>query len=179
MRHEWDASKDRANQAKHGVSFATAALVFEDPRQLSVQDRHEGGEERWQTLGQVGGIVILMVAHTHREDEQGEEIIRIISARKASAARGNTMSKKTEHRTQREIARLSKLDEDSIDTRDIPEVSDWSGAERSRFYRPVKQQITLRIDADVLAWFRAHNRRYQTGINAALRDYVEHQSKTG
>ncbi|MGH8274448.1 MAG: BrnT family toxin [Gammaproteobacteria bacterium] len=84
MRYEWDASKDRANQAKHGVSFATAALVFEDPRQLSVQDRHEGGEERWQTLGLVGGTVIILVAHTYREDEQGEAIIRIISARKAT-----------------------------------------------------------------------------------------------
>lgn len=84
MRYEWDASKDRANQARHGVSFATAARVFEDPRQLSVQDRHEDGEERWQTLGLVGGMVILLVAHTYREDERGEEIIRIISARKAT-----------------------------------------------------------------------------------------------
>ncbi|MGH8274447.1 MAG: BrnA antitoxin family protein [Gammaproteobacteria bacterium] len=89
------------------------------------------------------------------------------------------MNRKIDHRTQREIDQLSKLDEDSIDTRDIPEVSDWAGAERARFYRPVKQQITLRIDADLLAWFRTHNRRYQTGINAALRDYVEHHRKTG
>lgn len=89
------------------------------------------------------------------------------------------MSSKTDHRTQREIAQLSRLDEDSIDTRDIPEVTHWAGAERGRFYRPVKQQITLRIDADVIAWFRTHNRQYQTGINAALRDYVEHHRKTG
>lgn len=84
MRYEWDAGKDRVNQAQHGVSFATAARVFEDPRHLSIQDRHEEGEERWQTLGLVGGTVILLVAHTYREDEQDEEVIRIISARKAT-----------------------------------------------------------------------------------------------
>jgi len=84
MRYEWGPRKDRANQAKHGVSFATAARVFEDPRQLSVQDRHEAGEERWQTLGLVGGVVILLVAHMYREDVEGDEVIRIISARKAT-----------------------------------------------------------------------------------------------
>lgn len=84
MRYEWDPRKDRANTAKHGVSFATAALVFDDPNHLSVQDRHEGGEERWRTVGLVGGVVVLVVAHTYREDQVGEEVIRIISARKAT-----------------------------------------------------------------------------------------------
>lgn len=84
MRYEWDKGKERANQAKHGVSFSTAARVFEDPRNLSIQDRHEGGEERWQTLGLVGGAVVLLVAHTYCDGDQGEEIIRIISARKAT-----------------------------------------------------------------------------------------------
>lgn len=89
------------------------------------------------------------------------------------------MSRKTDSHLQREIAQLSKLDDDSIDTRDIPEVSNWEGAERGRFYRPVKRQVTLRIDADLIAWFRDHSRRYQTRINSALREYVEHHRKTG
>jgi len=84
MRYEWDPGKDRANRTKHGVSFATAVRVFEDPRHLSVLDRHEAGEERWQTLGLVGGVVVLLVAHTYREDDEGDEVIRIISARKAT-----------------------------------------------------------------------------------------------
>lgn len=88
------------------------------------------------------------------------------------------MSKKTDRRAQQEIAQLSKLDENAIDTRDIPEVSDWAGAERGRFYRPVKKQVTLRIDADLLAWFRSHSRQYQTRINAALREYVEHHRRS-
>jgi len=89
------------------------------------------------------------------------------------------MSRKTDRQIQQEIAQLSKLDENAIDTRDIPEVADWAGAERGRFYRPVKKQITLRIDADLLAWFRGHSRQYQTRINAALREYVEHHRKAG
>ena len=57
--------------------------MFDDPNQLSIQDRYEGGEERWQTIGLVNGIAVLIVAHTFSDDD-GEEIIRIISARKAT-----------------------------------------------------------------------------------------------
>jgi uncharacterized DUF497 family protein len=85
MRIEWDPNKDRANQAKHKVCFETARLVFDDPHHLSVQDRHIGGEERWQTVGLIRGVVVLLVAHTYREDETGEEVVRIISARKATS----------------------------------------------------------------------------------------------
>jgi uncharacterized DUF497 family protein len=57
--------------------------VFNDPHALSVQDRHECGEERWQTLGLVAGVVMLLVAHTYTERGDAE-VIRIISARKAT-----------------------------------------------------------------------------------------------
>ena len=83
MRFEWDPRKDRANRARHGVSFEVARRVFDDPLHLSVQDRHVAGEERWQTLGLVGGVVVVLVAHTYRE-ERDDEVIRIISARKAT-----------------------------------------------------------------------------------------------
>ncbi len=84
MRFEWDEQKNKKNQAKHGVSFETARLVFDDPRAVSIQDRHDNGEERWQTIGLVGQAVILLVAHTYRDDMADEETIRIISARKAT-----------------------------------------------------------------------------------------------
>jgi uncharacterized DUF497 family protein len=86
-RFEWDPVKAIANLRKHGVSFEIAMRAFADPFALSEQDRIEGGESRWQTLGMVEGRVLLLVAHTFREeDEDGEaiEIIRIISARAAS-----------------------------------------------------------------------------------------------
>lgn len=84
MRVVWDEAKNRRNQQKHGVSFETAQLVFTDPRHVSIQDRFEGDEERWQTLGLVGGVVVLLVAHTVYEDENDEDLIRILSARKAT-----------------------------------------------------------------------------------------------
>ena len=57
---------------------------------------------------------------------------------------------------QAEIEALAALPDDKIDTRDMPEVRDWSGARRGLFFRPIKQQLTLRIDADVIAWFKRH-----------------------
>ncbi len=65
---------------------------------------------------------------------------------------------------------------DRIDTSDIPEQADWPDAARGLFNRPVKQQITLRLDADLVAWFKRQapgGRGYQTAINRALRRHVE------
>jgi uncharacterized protein (DUF4415 family) len=81
-----------------------------------------------------------------------------------------------------ELNALADLPDDAIDTSDAPEVLDWSGARRGLFYRPVKQQLTLRLDADVVSWFRMHatsKEGYQTRINRALREYVQGQAKRG
>ncbi len=83
MLFDWDENKSKTNFVKHGVSFETAKLVFDDPNSLSLQDRHKEGEERWQTLGLINGVVILLVAHTFHERDN-IEVIRIISARKAT-----------------------------------------------------------------------------------------------
>ena len=78
----WDTAKAILNWKKHGITFETAQLVFDDPYALTEHDRIEGGERRWQTIGLVGGTVILLVAHTIREGDV--EIIRIVSARRAA-----------------------------------------------------------------------------------------------
>jgi uncharacterized protein (DUF4415 family) len=78
-----------------------------------------------------------------------------------------------------ELESLAALPDDAIDTSDAPEILDWSAAKRGLFYRPVKQQLTLRLDADVLAWFKNHtttDEGYQTRINRALREYVQEQA---
>jgi uncharacterized DUF497 family protein len=85
-RFEWDSAKAAINLRKHAVSFDIALRVFADPFALTEQVRIEGGEQRWQTLGIVEGHLLLVVAHTIRDDEedgQPIEIIRIISARAA------------------------------------------------------------------------------------------------
>ncbi len=87
LRFEWDETKNLSNRRKHGVSFEDACQVLRDPLCVSVQDRIEGGEQRWQTLGMVEGFLLLTVAHTVREElEDGTwvEVIRIISARRAT-----------------------------------------------------------------------------------------------
>ena len=83
MRFEWDENKNQSNQAKHGLGFETAICVFEDPSYWSYQDRFVDGEERWQTIGLASGVLLVLVAHTVREEEQ-DEVIRLISARKAN-----------------------------------------------------------------------------------------------
>lgn len=82
IRFEWDPDKAAINLSKHRVSFELATLVFHDTLALVEQDRIEGGEQRWQTLGMVGGTLLLLVAHTVWEEED-VEVIRIISARRA------------------------------------------------------------------------------------------------
>jgi uncharacterized DUF497 family protein len=80
----WDERKNRINRRKHDISFDTAARAFEDPHAASYVERLVDGEERWHTIGSAGGIVVVLVVHTSKE-EHGEEEIRIISARKATA----------------------------------------------------------------------------------------------
>ena len=82
-------AKNESNQRKHGISFEAAELVFDDPLHVSRQDRIENGEQRWQTIGMVGGVALLLVAHTWYETDKDEtgrsrERIRIISARLAT-----------------------------------------------------------------------------------------------
>ena len=66
---------------------------------------------------------------------------------------------------------LAARPDSEIDFSDIPELTDeqWKKAERGRFYRPVKRQITARVDADVLEWLKSQGKGYQSRINAILR----------
>ena len=84
-RFTWDERKNRANRPTHGISFEAATRVFRDLFVIFDQDREVYGETRWQAIGRVGDVVVLLVAHTYEEygDEDSEETIRIISARRA------------------------------------------------------------------------------------------------
>ena len=59
MEFEWHTNKAKSNLAKHGIRFEDAVSVFDDPEHLSIQDRYENGEYRWQTIGLVHGIVVI------------------------------------------------------------------------------------------------------------------------
>ena len=89
------------------------------------------------------------------------------------------MKKETSEKLTKEqkadLAALEAIPDDRIDTSEIPEVTDWNEARRGLFYRPIKQQITLRLDSDVVDWFKRNapgGRGYQTEINRALRQHI-------
>ncbi len=71
----------------------------------------------------------------------------------------------------KELAALASKPESEIDFSDIPATSkrDWTGAVRGKFYRPVKQQLTVRVDADVLEWLKSQGKGYQSRLNDILR----------
>jgi uncharacterized DUF497 family protein len=84
VRWTWDPEKSAANRVKHGLSFQTAILVFDDPLHASKLDPHPDGD-RWHTIGLVGSVLLLVVHTWPEEGERGEPLGRIISARKATA----------------------------------------------------------------------------------------------
>lgn len=84
MKFEWDPEKERANIKKHAVTFEEASYIFSDPYALNkYDDAHSEDEERWVLLGKSLNEVMLVVVHTYR-DKDGIELVRIISARKAT-----------------------------------------------------------------------------------------------
>jgi uncharacterized protein (DUF4415 family) len=81
--------------------------------------------------------------------------------------------KKVSKKQAKELAALPALRDEEIDLTDLPEVLDWSGAVVGKYYRPIKKSLTIRLDADVLAWLKAQGRGYQTRINKLLRVAME------
>jgi uncharacterized protein (DUF4415 family) len=92
------------------------------------------------------------------------------------------MNKAAKGKSEGLLALVRKKNQD-IDLSDIPEVTDWSKAVVGKFYRPIKKSLTIRIDADVLAWLKGQGKGYQTKINGILREAMgegnQRASKSG
>lgn len=82
MKFEWDDDKAASNLAKHGVRFDYALYVFDDPNRLEQYQRRDG-EDRWRVIGKIEDGVYVVIAH-ERQTVDGEDVTRIISARKAT-----------------------------------------------------------------------------------------------
>jgi uncharacterized protein (DUF4415 family) len=141
---------------------------------------HPDGD-RWHTIGNVGSVLLLVV---HTWAKETSRSAASSAPGKPPRAKGKPMKKEASKRLtpgqREELKSLAARHDDAIDTSDAPELLGWSGAKPGLFYRPVKQQLTLRLDADVVAWFKSHTTSgegYQTRINRALREYV--QGKAG
>lgn len=79
MKFEWDERKNRANIKKHGIDFADAWEVFENPLFAWMDDREDYGDDRWVGLGIMHSLMVVLVVFV----EKGEDVIRVISLRKA------------------------------------------------------------------------------------------------
>ena len=87
------------------------------------------------------------------------------------------MKKELSAKLRKQIEGIKAIRDEDIDTSDIPEITDWRGAVRGKFYRPVKKPVTVRVDADVLAWLKSSGKGYQTKINKLLRDAMTQSTK--
>ena len=85
--------------------------------------------------------------------------------------------KKVSRKQARELAALARMPDEQIDLSDAPEVREWRRAVVGKFYRPIKEPVTIRVDADVLAWLKRQGRGYQTRINKLLRQAMEGKSR--
>ncbi len=96
--------------------------------------------------------------------------------RKASKPAGNSPGSEQPLTTKqkRDLALLAALPDDRIDTSDIPELPlrAWKDGIRGRFYRPLKQSVSLRLDADVVTWLKKPGKGYQTRANHLLRQQM-------
>jgi uncharacterized protein (DUF4415 family) len=98
---------------------------------------------------------------------------------KAQIKRRRVTGQTLTHRQNRELAALAAMPDSQIDTSDIPELPPdaWKNAIRGRFYRPIKQAVSMRLDADVVAWLKKQGKGYQTRANNILRQQMINDSR--
>jgi len=77
---------------------------------------------------------------------------------------------------QSQVKALDDMPDSDIDTSDIPELTDWDNAAVGKFYRPIKKPVTIRLDADVIEWFKSQEGKYQSNINHVLREHMIKQA---
>jgi uncharacterized protein (DUF4415 family)/uncharacterized DUF497 family protein len=181
----WDEAKNRRNVAKHGFNFQTAKLVFDDPYHLLKQEREVDAEPRWQVIGMVEGFTFSLLPSQSMRIVRRFELSR---RERPTRKRGRSMGKMSKDkmvvfkqepgekltRSQQEgFAALANMSDEDIDYSDIPEqtAAMWRNAVRGyQFFRPVKKAVSLRLDADVIAWLKKDGAGYQTRANNILRE---------
>jgi uncharacterized protein (DUF4415 family) len=181
---EWDEPKRLSNIAKHDVDFRDAIVFFENPHVVE-QSRFAGSEQRWLAMARSTTATSQRSLHDAatvcgssqcggREMEKKEDIRRYTSAElKAMRARGESKTDwvrfeaKSEEQLERDIA-------NDPDYRDVPD--DWY--KNATLVIPTsKKMLSLRLDSDILEWFKQQGPGYQTRINAVLRAYAEQAKK--
>jgi uncharacterized protein len=153
----WDDNKALANRRKHGISFKLARRVFRDPLAEIIRcDNHDDREDRWAILGTTGGDVVIVVIHVYVEVD-GEERVRIISARKA------TFKERREYESGEYSIREPDMTDEYDEQYEKAEGEwefDFSKAIRGKFKYA---RFEVFIDNEVLGYF--HTQQRKTGID--------------
>jgi uncharacterized protein (DUF4415 family) len=179
MAFEWDGDNRQAHLVKHGVDFLDITPMFDGPTVENVDDgpgRPDYGETRINALGEIEGRVFVATCAWRGANR------RIISARKPMRENRKHITRVSDDEArllkgETDYARLDAMTDDDIaqavaDDPDAPPLDiDWTKARL--VLPPGKDVITLRLDRDVLDWFRAQGRGYQTRINQVLRAFYE------
>ena len=154
---EWDENKNQINIKKHGINFEDAVHVFSGPFLERVDERFDQGETRYILLGELRDNIVVVV-YTKRNDK-----IRLISMK----------VKPTKYTSKTDWERLGRMDDSEIDYSDIPETDEEFWKNAKLVIPDQKAKISIRLDKDILEWFKAEGKGYQTKINAVLRSYIE------
>ncbi|MGH8139443.1 MAG: BrnT family toxin [Steroidobacteraceae bacterium] len=170
----WDDAKAQINQRTHGIAFEDAAAVFYDPLALTRYDsEHSECEDRWYTVGQLEGVVLVAVFHTIIDGETGEVTVRIISARKA------TPWERREYESGEYTVREPYVIPDvriMKDEDEMPAEIDFSKGERGKFYREnAVFHFPVYLDPDVLVFFRAKAREQGIDLTPLLNQILQRE----
>ena len=171
MEFEWDESKRSSNIRKHGIDFLNIPDVFTRSILTIEDDRFDYGEERFVTFGLLQGKLLRLFIQK----------VKVVSELFQQGRRANMNKKpilsKFEADCQKDWNKINSMADEEIDFSDCPEITPEQFAKAVvRRGLPVvknKAQVTLRIDNDVLEWFKSQGRGYQTQINSLLRAYME------
>ncbi|CAN7575349.1 BrnA antitoxin family protein [Caballeronia sp. LjRoot29] len=191
MKFEWDEAKNRSNIRKHGIDFTDAVEIFKHTALTAADGREDFGEDRWIAFGWMQLIVAVVgirrAQRRHHPDHFGAQsnqarnktlrasaciLIRFTAASRQQKVGAHIMS----NATKTDWKRLEAMPDSSIDTSEMPELGD-DFFQRAELHTPPKQAVTMRLDADVLAWFKEQGQGYQTRINKLLRAYMLAQQK--
>ena len=173
---EWNEAKERRNVKKHGLDFSLARLLVRDPLGIVVYDRFENGEHRYHLLATARPAWFWFTPIPTRTTKIGfasSACERLRHMKEGTMKQVVMREGEAANLTEAQRAQLAALDDVTPDTNDIPEApaANWDYARR--FYKPRKEPISIRLDADVLDWLRRRGDRYQTEINRILRLAME------
>ena len=160
MRFEWDESKNELNIRQHNIDFADAQTVFAGPMIIWLDDREDYGEVRWTGAGFLKNIIVVII-FSEPENER-----RTIMSDKDLKKKSRT-----------NWAKLESMTDEEIDYADIPPLDDAFFTEGELRMPKAKPLISIRIDPEVLSWFKSQGPGYQTRMNAVLRMYMEAQER--